>query len=185
MEEKEEKVVFSSEDEEENPLNFDIYDKEEVEAVTMRNSKRDLNHYKRPKTTPEQKLAKKNMSLFQSDYIKEKSKKIENPVFEHFTTYKFVKIEDLEATKKEFKEATKEICGTVLIGKEGVNLFVSGLQEDISNFEKFLLSDKRFEGCYIKRGTSKQPAYRKMVVKIKQEIVTMVRKKTFNTTPRE
>ena len=149
--EEEKKLVYTSEDEEdedENPLNFDIYDKEEIDSVIQRNSRRDPNNKKRPKTTQKK---PKYVQMYQSDYIKERSKQFKDPVFAHLTTYVFVKIEDLEETKKQLVEATKEICGTILLGKEGINLFVSGIKEDVEKFEKYLLADDRFKSCYFKK----------------------------------
>jgi predicted sulfurtransferase len=63
--------------------------------------------------------------------------------------------------------------GTILLSYEGINFFLSGKQESIDIFLEFLDHDERLAGIKIKFSYSEKPAFRKMYVRLKKEIISM------------
>jgi UPF0176 protein len=95
------------------------------------------------------------------------------PVFEHISTYWFTPIDDPVALKKEFEEKLEWIVGTILVGNEGVNMFLSGLSQDTQKFKSWMENDVRFKGAWWKVSPLHALAYAKNPrVRIKKEIVT-------------
>ncbi|SDV50076.1 sulfurtransferase [Chitinasiproducens palmae] len=67
--------------------------------------------------------------------------------------------------------------GTILLAGEGINLFVAGRAEDCDALLDFLRNDPLFEGRFaaltVKRSLSDAQPFRRMLVKLKKEIITM------------
>lgn len=156
-------------------LNFELDDIEnDLKKINERNSKRGPKKQK-----PKDKIfIKKGPKTFTYDKIMTKAEELKKNgkevEFVHISTYKFVPIEDPKSFREELKEKTKEIVGTILVGKEGINLFLSGLKEDAQKFKDYLSSKKDFSDCWWKISPCKELAYRKDArVRLKKEIVTM------------
>ena len=97
-------------------------------------------------------------------------------MFEVFGFYKFVKIPYLKKNKKLISEilTKKNIRGTVIISKEGVNGTISGKGLDIKTTIDILKKDLKFKDFNSTNKTKSlfQP-FHKLKVKIKSEVVPM------------
>lgn len=66
-----------------------------------------------------------------------------------------------------------ELKGTVLLASEGINLFLAGKASRINEFVSQLVEDSRFATLEIKRSWSDTQPFRKLIVKVKAEIIRM------------
>ncbi len=88
--------------------------------------------------------------------------------------YKYIEMKNLE----EFQKAHLDYCkflgikGKILIGKEGINGSVSGTKEQINDYENNLKKNKLFKKIDFKHTLSKSIPFRKVIVRIRKEIVT-------------
>jgi UPF0176 protein len=97
----------------------------------------------------------------------------------NIAAYKFVGIPDPAAWQPVLKERCDalHLKGTVLLATEGINLFLAGSRDAIDEFLKFLQTDEFFGGRFteleVKESFSTNQPFRKMVVRIAAEIITM------------
>ena len=63
--------------------------------------------------------------------------------------------------------------GTILLTPEGINLFLAGVRKSIDEFLKWLRSDPRFADIEVKESYSDTQPFKRMLVKLKREIITM------------
>lgn len=63
--------------------------------------------------------------------------------------------------------------GTILLTPEGINLFLAGAQENIDQFLVWLRQDSAFTNIEIKYSLSPDVPFKKMLIKIKREIIRM------------
>lgn len=97
----------------------------------------------------------------------------------NIASYKFVGIPDPDAWQQPLKERcdTLRLKGTILLATEGINLFLAGERESIDAFVQYLQHDSifgnRFAQLDIKESFSANQPFRKMVVRIAKEIITM------------
>lgn len=89
--------------------------------------------------------------------------------------YKFVAIQDPCVLKEELQALAEnlEIKGTILLATEGINGMLSGAQESIQKFESQIHLDHRFTDLEFKHSEYKDVSFRRMLVKVKKEIITM------------
>lgn len=89
--------------------------------------------------------------------------------------YKFVAIKDLEDLRATLKKVTHELNlrGTILIAPEGINAGLAGSDEAIQGLKDFFENDSRFAGIEFKFSDFEGVSFRRMLVKIKKEIITM------------
>jgi UPF0176 protein len=89
--------------------------------------------------------------------------------------YKFVSITDTKATQRFLSGLCSkfELFGTLLLAKEGVNGCLVGKAENALAFVDAMHKDDRFFDIYFKKSESETTPFRKLIVKIKNEIVTM------------
>lgn len=89
--------------------------------------------------------------------------------------YQFIKLDNLEKLQKELQAfcGSLTLKGTILLGQEGINSFLSGSREKIDAYYK-KLPDFGFSIRYKESPSSYSP-FSKMLVKIKHEIVTLGR----------
>jgi len=66
-----------------------------------------------------------------------------------------------------------KLKGTVLIAEEGINGMLSGSEEHVCSFEKKLLSDPNFKDISFKVSHSPSIPFKKLLVKVKAEILTL------------
>lgn len=106
--------------------------------------------------------------------------------------YKFLDIEN----PKEVAEKHKQDClklglyGRILFSEEGINGSVAGTKEKTEAYKKLMHSDSRFSDIVFKEDIGISMPFRKMIVKVKREIVTLKKKVDLkntgkNLTPKE
>jgi UPF0176 protein len=93
----------------------------------------------------------------------------------NIAAYKFVTFDNIEAMRPQYQELCKELGlkGTILLTPEGINLFLSGPRSHIDRFLAWLRSDARFADIEVKESYSEEQSHKRMLVKIKKEIITM------------
>ena len=93
----------------------------------------------------------------------------------NIAAYKFVSLENLEKRRLALLEQTQAqaIKGTILLTPEGINLFLAGTQENIDQFLVWLRQDPAFADLEVKYSVSPDVPFKKMLIKIKREIIRM------------
>lgn len=93
----------------------------------------------------------------------------------NIAAYKFVALDGLPALQHAVQDAlqTRDIKGTVLLAEEGINLFLAAPDADIRDFLAWLRRDARFHDLTVKESWSHAQPFRKLLVKIKPEIIRM------------
>jgi UPF0176 protein len=93
----------------------------------------------------------------------------------NIAAYKFITFDDTEAMRPLYQEqcAKLSLRGTILLTPEGINLFLSGTRTNIDAFLAWLRSDARFTDIEVKESFSAEQSHKRMLVKIKKEIITM------------
>lgn len=89
--------------------------------------------------------------------------------------YKFVKIEDLQALRTELKTLTNalDLKGTILVAPEGINSTISGESTQIQEFQQKITQDPRFADLTFKQSEYAGEAFRRMLVRLKKEVITI------------
>ena len=93
----------------------------------------------------------------------------------NIAAYKFVTF-DADATSRAYFLAQcmqLGLKGTILLSPEGINLFLAGTREAIDGFLAWLKADPRFADIAVKESGSATQPFKRMLVKIKPEIITM------------
>jgi len=95
--------------------------------------------------------------------------------FVNIAAYKFITFDDIEAMRPLYQEQCAQLSlrGTILLTLEGINLFLSGTRASIDAFLAWLRSDARFADIEVKESYSAEQSHKRMLVKIKKEIITM------------
>ncbi|MEO7495504.1 MAG: sulfurtransferase [Massilia sp.] len=93
----------------------------------------------------------------------------------NIAAYKFITFDNTEEMRPTYQALCKELGlkGTILLTPEGINLFLSGPREKIDHFLAWLRSDWRFADIMVKESYSEEQSHKRMLVKIKKEIITM------------
>lgn len=103
--------------------------------------------------------------------------KMNNFKIQNIAAYKFVDIESekLPGLRERLLSAGKalDLKGTILLSNEGINLFMAGVPDQIKLFQEKLSAEAPFAGIACKSSFSEAQPFKKMVVKIKDEIITM------------
>lgn len=96
-------------------------------------------------------------------------------LYVNIAAYKFITFDDTEAMRPQFQAICQQLSlrGTILLTPEGINLFLSGLRAEIDAFMAWLRSDSRFTDIEVKESLSQEQSHKRMLVKIKKEIITM------------
>lgn len=93
----------------------------------------------------------------------------------NISAYQFVRLsnyflKELQAKLK--KQAQRlNLKGTILLSCEGVNLFLSGKNNDISEFQAYIRDFPVFKNLVFRQSFSNFQPFKKMLVKIKKEII--------------
>ncbi len=88
--------------------------------------------------------------------------------------YKYIEIKDPEKVM----DWQREICtklnlkGRILIANEGINGTLEGIESNAEKYIKLVESDKRFQNINWKKSDGTGSAFKKLVVKVRPEIVT-------------
>ncbi|MFZ3285576.1 MAG: sulfurtransferase [Telluria sp.] len=93
----------------------------------------------------------------------------------NIAAYKFVTFDNTEDMRPQYQALCKELelKGTILLTPEGINMFLSGRRACIDRFLAWLRSDARFTDIEVKESLSEEQSHKRMLVKIKKEIITM------------
>lgn len=93
----------------------------------------------------------------------------------NISAYKFVTFNDTVEKRPEFRARCEALGlkGTILLSPEGINIFLSGVRESIDSFLTWLRADPRFADIEPKESYSDRQPFRKMLVRLKREIITM------------
>jgi UPF0176 protein len=95
--------------------------------------------------------------------------------FVNIAAYKFITFNDLEDQRPRYQEicARLGLKGTILLTPEGINMFLSGTRANIDEYLAWLRQDPRFTDIEVKESLSAEQSHKRMLVKIKSEIITM------------
>ncbi|MCG2583633.1 sulfurtransferase [Massilia sp. TS11] len=93
----------------------------------------------------------------------------------NIAAYKFISFDDTQAQRPRYQDicARLGLKGTILLTPEGINMFLSGTQAAIGEYLDWLRSDARFADIEVKYSYSREQSHKRMLVKLKQEIITM------------
>ena len=97
------------------------------------------------------------------------------PAVLNISAYLFTPLPDAGALQPILLERAQalELKGTILLAEEGINLFLAGSAESVRGFVAQLHEDTRFEALAPKESWSDKQPFRKMLVKVKREIIRM------------
>nr|WP_315493210.1 sulfurtransferase [uncultured Rhodoferax sp.] len=93
----------------------------------------------------------------------------------NISTYKFVPISDAPALRELLQQraVALQLKGTILLAEEGINLFLAGPADAVRGFVAQLHTDARFADITPKESWSDTQPFKKMLVKVKGEIIRM------------
>jgi UPF0176 protein len=93
----------------------------------------------------------------------------------NISTYKFVPLPDAAALREVLlgRAQALQLKGTILLAEEGINMFLAGPADDVCSFVSQLQQDPRFADIAPKESWSDTQPFKKMLVKVKGEIIRM------------
>ena len=93
----------------------------------------------------------------------------------NISAYRFVAIDDPQQLREAVaaRAVALGLLGTVLLAHEGINLFLAGSIDAVHSFMDWLRSDDRFGAIEVKESWSPEQPFRKLLVKVKREIIRM------------
>jgi len=93
----------------------------------------------------------------------------------NISSYKFVPLPDAAALREVLlaRAQALQLKGTILLAEEGINLFLAGPADDVWSFVSQLQQDPRFADIAPKESWSDTQPFKKMLVKVKREIIRM------------
>ena len=93
----------------------------------------------------------------------------------NIAAYLFVSLDKLEELRSRMLQECNErhLKGTILLTGEGINLFLAGVELEMRGFLKWLRSDSRFAAIEAKESWSDEQPFKKMLIKLKSEIIRM------------
>jgi UPF0176 protein len=93
----------------------------------------------------------------------------------NISAYKFTQLPDAAALRAVFlaRVLELELKGTILLAEEGINLFLAGPADAVHGFVAQLHADERFADIAPKESWSEVQPFKKMLVKVKGEIIRM------------
>ena len=91
------------------------------------------------------------------------------------TFYRFTTLEDYVTMQSSIETCCREndVKGIVLLANEGVNATIAGTPDGVHDVLRFLREDLRFAGMTWKESSAKKQPFKKLRVRLKEEIVTM------------
>ncbi len=93
----------------------------------------------------------------------------------NISSYKFINLPDAAQLRETLLARTQalQLKGTILLAEEGINLFLAGPANDVRTFVSQLQQDIRFADLAPKESWSDAQPFKKMLVKVKGEIIRM------------
>ena len=89
--------------------------------------------------------------------------------------YQFTRLDDPQGLQQALHAVAADhgLKGTILLAHEGINLFVAGAQGDVDALLTFVRAQRGLAGFDVKRSWSSAQPFRKLLVKVKPEIIRM------------
>lgn len=87
--------------------------------------------------------------------------------------YKFLNLPDPHALRARLLAPAQPLKGTVLLAAEGINLFLAGAECDVEAFLAAVRSEPGLSDFEVKTSWSAQQPFRKLLLKVKREIIRM------------
>ena len=89
--------------------------------------------------------------------------------------YRFARVDDPAALREALLARAQrcQLLGTILLAGEGINLFLAGGEREVREFLRALRAVPPFAGIEVKESWSAQMPFRKLIVKVKREIIRM------------
>jgi UPF0176 protein len=96
-------------------------------------------------------------------------------IFCNISGYQFSPQYDLPLLKEHFKQYCIEhlIKGTILLSSEGINIMLAGESSEIDSFKSMISADDRFNKIVFKYSYSSTQPFKRLLIKIKKEVITM------------
>ena len=93
----------------------------------------------------------------------------------NISAYVFTPLNDLPELQQAClaQAQARQLLGTILLAEEGINLFLAGPPEDVRTWVRWLQQDGRFAGLAPKDSWSAKQPFKKLLVKVKNEIIRM------------
>ena len=93
----------------------------------------------------------------------------------NIAAYKFVALDQLDERRLAViaQAQADELKGTILLTPEGINVFLAGTQPCIDHFLDWLRQDPAFQDLQAKVSVSQEAPFKRLLVKIKREIIRM------------
>ena len=93
----------------------------------------------------------------------------------NIAAYLFVSLDGLPELRTKMLDQCNErqLKGTILLTGEGINMFLAGKTEQLRGFLDWLRSDSRFKPLEAKESWSEDQPFKKMLIKLKNEIIRM------------
>jgi len=93
------------------------------------------------------------------------------------SAYRFTPLHELPALRERLFGAARAraLKGTVLLAEEGINLFLAGAPQAVRGWLDALRAESRFAGLEAKESWSDAVPFKRLVVKVKREIIRMNR----------
>ncbi|MDO8449041.1 MAG: sulfurtransferase [Rhodoferax sp.] len=93
----------------------------------------------------------------------------------NISAYKFIALPDAAELRVTLLQRAQslQLKGTILLAEEGINLFLAGSGEAVRGFMAELNADARFSDIAPKESWSAHQPFKKMLVKVKREIIRM------------
>ena len=95
--------------------------------------------------------------------------------FVNIAAYKFITLDDTADMRPVYQELCHRLSlkGTILLTPEGINMFLSGTREHIDTYLATIRGDARLADLEVKESLSEEQSHKRMLVKLKSEIITM------------
>jgi len=96
-------------------------------------------------------------------------------LFLNISTYRFCELDNLDNLREQLLEQCleKELKGTILIAPEGINMFLAGNETHIRGLFTWLNQFPELANIVTKDSWSEYQPFKKMLVKVKDEIIRM------------
>ncbi|MEL6545258.1 MAG: rhodanese-like domain-containing protein, partial [Myxococcota bacterium] len=93
--------------------------------------------------------------------------------FVNIAAYHFAELDALAERRDRLRSLCKQqgLCGTILLSPEGINLFVGGSRGGVDALLTHLRGDPLLEELVAKESYSERKPFRRMLVKLKREII--------------
>jgi UPF0176 protein len=95
--------------------------------------------------------------------------------FVNIAAYKFITLDNTADMRPLYQDVCQRLSlkGTILLTPEGINMFLSGTREHIDDYLAFVRGDARLADVEVKESLSEEQSHKRMLVKLKSEIITM------------